>query len=403
LKLAVLFDESVRSGGGYQQALNAALLVKDLPASLVEPIYFSTVEDNRETLREYGIEAHRISLSVWKRMLVRLRRLIKYQPALLALQKLSELNAFERAFVQQGVDLVYFLSPNGMVNDLERLNYIMTVWDLCHRDTPEFPEVRADRSFEKRENLYRTALPKAFAILVDSSSGKINLVRRYGIDENRIHVIPFAPAQAVRSSRNDHDTSLVNVAKKYDLSVPYVYYPAQFWPHKNHVYLLQGLRLLEVQFGHRVGAVFSGGDVGNLAYVKRMVSELELSDRVRFAGFVTNEELPHLYRQSLALVMPTYFGPTNLPPLEAFSLGVPVLYSDRPGLREQVGDAALLMDLRDPSSMAGHLDALITQPDLREELVRKGMERLALHSDTERLGTLRGALEEFQRCRQCWD
>ena len=55
-----------------------------------------------------------------------------------------------------------------------------------------------------------------------------------------------------------------------------------------------------------------------------------------------------LYKESIALVMPSYFGPTNIPPLEAFNLGVPVLYSDLPGLKDQVGDAALLLDLNKP-------------------------------------------------------
>ena len=50
--------------------------------------------------------------------------------------------------------------------------------------------------------------------------------------------------------------------------------------------------------------------------------------------------------------MPTYFGPTNIPPLEAFSLNVPVCYSDLDGLREQVGEAAFLMNLKNPESLA---------------------------------------------------
>jgi len=58
--------------------------------------------------------------------------------------------------------------------------------------------------------------------------------------------------------------------------------------------------------------------------------------------------------------MPTYFGPTNLPPIEAFHLGVPVFYSDLAGLREQVEGAAFLMDLGDADSLASQLDALLS-------------------------------------------
>ena len=76
---------------------------------------------------------------------------------------------------------------------------------------------------------------------------------------------------------------------------------------------MEGLKRLEELHGHKLGAVFSGGDKGNLEFVKKKAEELGLSDRVRFAGFVPEDQMPYLYRQSVALVMPTYFGPTNLP------------------------------------------------------------------------------------------
>ena len=57
--------------------------------------------------------------------------------------------------------------------------------------------------------------------------------------------------------------------------------------------------------------------------------------------------------------MPTYFGPTNIPPLEAFKINVPVLYSDLPGLRDQVGKAAMLIDLKKPESLASNLKKLL--------------------------------------------
>ena len=74
--------------------------------------------------------------------------------------------------------------------------------------------------------------------------------------------------------------------------------------------------------------------------------------------------------------MPSYFGPTNLPPLEAFSLETPVIYPNEPDLREQVSSAALLMDLQDPMSLATHLNNLMTIPSLRDDLVAKGIKRL---------------------------
>jgi glycosyltransferase involved in cell wall biosynthesis len=74
--------------------------------------------------------------------------------------------------------------------------------------------------------------------------------------------------------------------------------------------------------------------------------------------------------------MPAYNGPTNLPPLEAVTLGCPVICSDFPGCREQMGDAALYCNLSDISSLADHLAALVQDPEVLANL-RKAGSRLA--------------------------
>jgi len=214
--------------------------------------------------------------------------------------------------------------------------------------------------------------------------------------------MPFQPSVTVRESAASGAAVNINIGEKYALGAPYVFYPAQFWAHKNHVYLLEGLRALEQRHGLKVGAIFSGGDQGNRIYVERHVHKLGLDARVRFTGFVSNEEIVELYRQSLALVMPTYFGPTNLPPLEAFKLGIPVLYSDRAGLREQVGDAALLIDLKNPESMADHLKHLINDEQLRAQLIRRGRARIESVDSVDREAILRSVIEDFRWKRLCW-
>ena len=403
IRLAVIFDQQIRAGGGYQQALNAALLTKNLSEHMVQTFFFTTLEENVSTLVGHGIQAEPIQLSFFQRARTYLRRLVTGARILKLLKRLERYSPFERRLIQQNIDLVYFLAPSSWTRDLDEINYITTVWDLCHRDDPEFPEVRWNRQFEARERNYRALLPRATAIFVDSELGKKNVVHRYGIDEERVHVMPFQAAAATRESKETGSRSSIDVRAKYHLDVPNVFYPAQFWAHKNHVYLLEGLRALEQQYGLRIGAIFSGGDQGNLAYVKSYVRKLDLEDRVLFVGFVENEEIPELYRQSVALVMPSYFGPTNLPPLEAFELGVPVLYSDKAGLRDQVGDAALLMDLSDPVSMADHLKNLIEDPGLRSKLVEAGKERLMYFDSMDRVAILNRVIEDFRWRRQTWE
>ena len=402
IRLAVIFDQQIHAGGGYQQALNAALLIRGLPSDLVDVVYFSTQKENIATLSLYGMKTVYIDLSFFKKVRMYVRRNL-YDPRLLRFFKLFErYSPFEQQLIKNKIDLVYFLSPSSWANSLDELNYITTVWDLCHRDNPEFPEVRWSRQLEARDRNYLAIFPRAVAIFVDSEHGRTNLVRCYGIDKDRVHVMPFQASAALRWNVAKVVRGNINVVEKYALDVPYVFYPAQFWAHKNHVYLLQGLRTLEMRHSLKVGAIFAGGDKGNRTYIENYVRGLGLESRVRFAGFVSDEEIFELYRQSLALVMPTYFGPTNLPPLEAFELGVPVLYPDKAGLREQVGDAAMLMDLKDPGSMADNLRRLIFDEQLRAQLIRRGKMRTEIYNSVDRVAILRSVIEEFRCRRLCW-
>ena len=403
IRLAVVFDQQIRAGGGYQQALNAALLTCELPSSLVETIYFTTLSENVETLSRFGIKAELVPASFYSRVSTYFRRKISNSRLLKLFKKNHPYTPIEKALIKHRIDLAYAVSPSNWPLDLEEINYITTVWDLSHRDDLEFPEVRWDRQFEMRESTYRALLPRATAIFVDSELGMKNVLYRYGIDKERVHVMPFQAAAATRDALSLEPRATIDVHAKYNLGVPYVFYPAQFWAHKNHVYLLEGLQVLDERYGIRVGAIFSGGDQGNLSYIQSCVSMMNLEDRVRFVGFVDNEEIPELYLQSVALVMPSYFGPTNLPPLEAFELGVPVLYSDKEGLRDQVGHAALLMDLNDPVSMADHLKDLLYDRQLNLRLIEAGKERLRYFDSFDRLGTLIKVLEDFRWRRNAWN
>jgi glycosyltransferase involved in cell wall biosynthesis len=400
IRLAVIFDQQIHAGGGYQQALNAALLARNIPKTLADVLYITTLESNVKTLAEFGISAEFVTLSFFSKLKTYIRRLFLDPRVISLIKKIELYTPFEKHLVQRKVDLVYFLSPSGWARDLEKLNYITTVWDLCHRDDPEFPEVRWNRVFEGRERHYQAILPRSTAIFVDSELGKRGVVHRYGIDSKRVSVMPF---QAASSTHNPSGSSVsINVLEKYELEGPYVFYPAQFWAHKNHVYILEGLAALERNNGIRIGAIFSGIDKGNQGYVEAYVRNLGLEDRIRFAGFVPNEVIPELYRQSLALVMPSYFGPTNLPPLEAFELGVPVLYSDKDGLRDQVGDAALLLDLKNPASLADHLKILLDDEQLRAKLTNAGRKRLQYFEAMERVSVMNSVLEDFRWRRLCW-
>ena len=194
IKLAVILDQKLNSGGGYQQSLNAALSTLKLNRDLVNIEFYTLTKTNIEFLKSYKKNVKKIKFA-W---LIKIISLIKIKPEFVLIANLIELfkalNFFENTLIKDNVDLVYFISPSYLTVNLEKLNFIYTVWDTCHRDHPEFPEVRKNNEFKVREFIYKNVLPRATSIIADSFQGKLNIIRRYNIDENRIKVIPFRPS-----------------------------------------------------------------------------------------------------------------------------------------------------------------------------------------------------------------
>src|SRR5690606_23288928 len=110
-------------------------------------------------------------------------------------------------------------------------------------------------------------------------------------------------------------------------------------------YILDALKLLRDREGLEITAVFTGMDKGNLPYILSKAREYGLERQIRHLGFVDASDIPALYEQALALVMPSYFGPTNLPPLEAFSVGCPVCYPNHRWMDDAIADAVFSIDL----------------------------------------------------------
>ena len=397
MKLTIFSSEQIQSGGGFQQALNSILLFKKHEGDDLSVDVVTSVGENISFFRKYGIAATHFELTRAQKLILKLTSGHMLIHSLMT--QAGVCNPLDKYFARNGTDLVWFVDPSNYAAYLESQNYVFTLWDLCHRDHPEFPEIRNNREFDKKEVVYRSVLPKAVNVVVDSEHGKGNVVSRYGVDAERISIVPFSAAQGVRETSSEAG---INIKQKYGIEGDYIYYPAQFWAHKNHIYILEALALLRANHGLELTAIFSGSDKGNGDHVVEMARKLGIERQIKCIGFVDNEEVPALYRQSMALVMPTYFGPTNIPPLEAFSLGVPVVYSDLPGLRDQVGDAALLMDLSDPASLVSHLVALRADPGVSAQLVARGKELMANNTDDQRWAVIESILNSYKRKSACW-
>ena len=289
------------------------------------------------------------SISLREKILTRLPIVRKIYRKELHSRLLNQKNiAYREQLQAHGVKVIYYLNQTECrVPDFP---FVATNWDIGHCSTYAFPELIMNGEYERRSYFYSHVLPHALYVFAESEAGKKELLQYTRISENKIKVVPiFAGNSVTLKVSKDEQKAILD---KYGLEqYCYFFYPAQFWAHKNHINLLNAFsQFLNSYPNYKL--VLTGADHGNLSYVQKRVQELQLNDNVVFPGFVSQEQINTFYQNATALVMASFFGPTNMPPIEAMELSCPVICSDIAGHHEILEDAAIYFDCRDYKNMA---------------------------------------------------
>lgn len=282
-----------------------------------------------------------------------------------------------RALRGRGIELMVYPWPTA-VSFEAGVPYVFTVHDIQHRLQPEFPEVSAGGEWERREYIFRNGLRQATVVIAESETGKEDLLELFGdtgLEPERVMILPYLPATPAEPVA---EADRLRVREAYGLPQRFLFYPAAFWPHKNHRHLVAALALLDPDV-HLVLTGSRSGDLRERAFADTVAAarNLGVGGRLHHLGLVPEDDLAVLYAEAAALAMPSHFGPSNVPVLEAWALGCPVVTSDLRGLREQAGDAAVLVDPRSPEAIAEGIRRVLDDEQLRTELVERGRRRIA--------------------------
>ncbi len=266
------------------------------------------------------------------------------------------------------IDIIHFAIQTGFLTEVPSIYH---PHDLQHRHLPQY-FTSPERKY--RDVVYRAFCRQAEMVAVTSSWVKRDVVEQFEIFEKKVQVVPLAPVLTAYPDPSAEDLSAMKRA--YDLPDRFVLYPAQTWPHKNHIRLLDALALLRDR-GITVPLVCCGGFNDFYAEVAAHTSRLDLSQQVRFVGFVSPLELQALYRSATAVVIPSKFEAASGPLWDAFLSGVPAACSTVTSLPEQAGDAALLFDPDSPQEIADAIQRLWSEQSLRRTLVARGRENVS--------------------------
>jgi glycosyltransferase involved in cell wall biosynthesis len=233
------------------------------------------------------------------------------------------------------LDVVHF-PLSVMLPPVTRPPAVTTVLDVQHEYLPRFFS-RAELAY--RRVVYGWTARRSARLVAISDHGKRTLVERLSVAPERVHVIYFGV---------DHDRFRPGTEPRQ----PFLLYPANRWPHKNHPRLLEAFALLRERRPElELVLTGSGHDSAPTA------------PGVRAPGRVSLDELARLYRTASALVFPSLYEGFGQPPLEAMASGCPAAVSDLEPLREVCGNAVAYFDAGSPEDMAAAVERVIENPE----------------------------------------
>lgn len=363
-KIGLFLDAGPACGGTYQYNHLLLEALTQLPKAEYECVIFYRAQHWQSVLAKHQLRGQLVEVSrLWQIMAGLWRR--SQLPMSLWRRLAKMAHPLARAMLKEHCDLWIFPSQDAYAY-LMPVPALAAVHDLMHRYETRFPEVGENAEYARREYHYQNTCQWAKGILVDSTLGRQHAVDSYRIDSKACHVLPYIANRHIETIQPSQDFD-----KKYQLPAKYLFYPAQFWQHKNHENLLKALAKCRKEIPD-MQLVLVGSPKNHYDKVKALIAELKLEKAVHILGLVDEQDMPELYRRARALVMPTFFGPTNIPPLEAFALGCPVAISGIYGMKEQLGDAAIFFDPELVSEIAECLKQLWQDDALCEKLTVNG-------------------------------
>jgi glycosyltransferase involved in cell wall biosynthesis len=252
---------------------------------------------------------------------------------------------------------------------------VLSIHDLQHVHYPEFFSYARRLS---RKVTYGASARRANYLQASSRYTKSDLLRHFPkLRPERIAVI----SEGVQ--RADFATPPVGaetLRQRHGLPERFLFYPAQLWPHKNHLMLLKALRWTQSNSGRKIPLVLTGAPYAAAPAILRFLREKSMNE-VQYLGVVSFADLVALYRSAAFLIMPSLHESSSLPVLEAAAAGTPIMASRIPPLEEMAEKLALnLFDPLDEEHMGRMILNSWDNPAIGRMQAQTNFDRVAAYS-----------------------
>ena len=271
------------------------------------------------------------------------------------------------------------ISENILTND--RINKIYTIHDLITVMYPQYFTTNEQAAQVVNKCISDIGINDN-VICVSESTKKDLCNHRSDIDPSRVHVVYEAASTKFYQVKDKE--SISGMKKKYNIpeGCNYCLSVGTLEPRKNLKHVVKSfITLLRQEKINDLYLVLVGIKGWNFQGIFDEIGSDEfIKERIVFTGFVPDEDLPLIYSGAMMFLYMSMYEGFGLPPLEAMQCGTPVIVSNISSLPEVVGEAGILIDPKDKDALCDGILRIYNNPQLREELSVKLLERSKLFS-----------------------
>ncbi len=246
---------------------------------------------------------------------------------------------------------------------------VVSIHDISYLEHPEF--FTKSRSMQLRYTVQRT-IKSAARILTLSEFSRRAIVRAYGLQEDKVIVVPAAMSASFRQVSREN--AIAHIKQKYGFQRPFVLTVGDLQPRKNPLGLIHAFdQLLNSQPDLPHDLVFVGNDTWFSPRVRQAAEKSRFSGRIHFTGYVDENDLLQFYNACEIFVFPTFYEGFGIPILEAMACGRAVACANVTAIPEVADASALLFNPHNTDEMVRAMRDLLVDRELRERMERLGL------------------------------